>query len=917
LIKGKMGSYAQIATILVGISIAVLVIAALIILTWLSLRIFVRRWRQQSHDHSLHTRSQLEAIKGDVEAIQDKTNHYSPDDPEPYGPIAQKLQHTLTSIRRAYPALTSHANNLAADTLMLPAGPASRFLLGFWREPRYWRRRVEEWAALELSIQDLLTKAGEAASLADRLRDIPAQVARQIEELRQAIDASLQITRELDACGVHGDTLDAAVTALQQLQARLSALPTHSPQDSSSAVEPPEKEDFIAVWHILKETRRPVGAYLDQLQQWRALRQDIDQGLKRMLQVIKTAAEGLDGMPSSYDSSGLAAELKRIHNQATALEEASLSMTIQDFPDVAGRVSHVTKEGKQLIQRIENVDHRFERFRQAIGATSALLNQIQSRMNQMAQIRKHPLVWGQYQAELARLRTLETSISVITDQWSLDQIDERTIRANRLAQEARSLEGQVDDVLNQRDQLIRALDQPELSLHPGWLNVAQDLHRQITTSQLVQADWPKNLAVSDVLNDAQRLVQRHKQWVPAHSEELLLSSQIGHRLAEVHELVSDLATFQRRLQDIANHLRSGELEAIRQTIERFVGQMRTTQPSLGTKVVRHLRSLERLERRGRKLTPQIDSSSTRMIREGARQVDNWIISCYQSLRALPPMLQTQVTKAEADLRSEVAALQNWAPFDREPAMKEAQQLLRVPRPDQPPPPSEACKDRAGQIISLVNQAREILQERHSLYIAQENVRSQIRDPIRDRFDDLEKKRQEAQRKLEELRKLKKGSESAWPPLICDIQWAEEMLNHIRREEQELHSSSRTVSGAVKRLNALVESYESIVSEVTAREAQLRQERQELQYLLDQLDRWEGQLKAYRGFHYQDQVITEAIQVRLSEIHRAVRDEKRRHNRPLAYSEARQALQTLWAFAHDRDLPLDGGQVISVRDIEAG
>ena len=762
-----------------------------------------------------------------------------------------------------------------------------------------------------------MTEVGEAASLVDRLQDIPSQAARQIEELRQASHASLQIARELDACGVHGDTLDAAVTALKQLQACLSALPTHSPQDSSSNVEQPEKEDIIAVWRTLKETRRPVGAYLDQLQQWRALRQDIDQGLKRMPRVLKTAAEGLDEMPSSFDSSGLAAELKRIHDQTTALEEASLSLAIQDFADIAERVSRVTEESRQLIQRIENVKHRFERFRQAIGATSALLNQIQSRMNQVAQIRKHPLVWGQYQAELARLRTLETSISVITDQWRLDQIDERTARANQLAQEARTLEDQVDDVLNQRDQLIRVLDQPELSLHPGWLNVAQDLHRQITTSQLVRTDWPKNLAVSDVLDNAQRLVQRHKQWVPAHIEAPLLSSQISHQLAEVQELLADLATFQRRLQQIANHLRSGELETIRQTIERFVGQMRTTKPSLGTKAARHLRSLERLERRGRKLAAQIGSSSTSTIREGAKQIDDWILSCHQSLQALPPALQAEVSKVEADLQNEVAALQNWAPFDREPAMKEAQQLLQVQRPNRPPLPPEASKDRAGQITSLVNQAHEILQERHSLYIAQGSVGSQIRDRVRDRFDDLEKKRQEAQRRIEELRKLKKGSESAWPPLVCDVQWAEEMLEHIRREEQELHGSSRTVSGAVKRLNALVASYERVVSEVTAKEARLSQERQDLQHLLDQLDGWEGQLKAYRGFHYQDQVITEAIQIRLSEIHRAMRDERRRHNRPLTYSEARQALQTLWAFAHDRDLPLDGGQVIRVRDIEAG
>jgi hypothetical protein len=281
------------------------------------------------------------------------------------------------------------------------------------------------------------------------------------------------------------------------------------------------------------------------------------------------------------------------------------------------------------------------------------------------------------------------------------------------------------------------------------------------------------------------------------------------------------------------------------------------------------------------------------------------------------VLQAEVTELEANLRNEVATVQKWASFDRESAMKEAQQLLQVQRPNRLPPPPDAGQDRAGQIISLVNQSREILQERHSLYIALGNIRSQIRDRLRGPFDDLGKKRQQAHRRLEDLRKLKKGSESAWPPLICDTAWAEEMLDHIGREEQELHSSGRSVSDTIKRLNALVASYERVVSEITARETQREQEQQDLQHLLDQLDRWERQLKAYRGFHHQDQVIAAAIQVRLSEIKRAVRDEKRRHNRPLTYSEARQTLQALWAFAHGRDLPLDGGQVIRVSDIEAG
>ncbi len=896
--------------------IVAVVIFIAIAIVWLVLYARVRRWRQQSDDQLRHARSALASIRNDMVKARRETDHYPPTDPKPYGPIAGELEQILSDVQKSYPQLVKRLNNLKAAPATSPDNLATQFLSIFWREPRHWRQCIAEFVSLDPSIQELRAQTDKTALLLTALHEMPHQVARQHKELEQAIESNLRIARELDTSGVRGDALQSGTAYVKQLQAGLLASSPHFLRDSKEiALDQISKKDVIAAWDAIEQIKRPVETCTGQFQDWQSEYQGVIERLREMWAASAKAVEILQ-TPSVFDSRDIGAKLEQAHHQATELEQAFRSPDVQDLAGLAQRVSATTQSINLLSEELQDVMRRLELFSKTISANIVLLDQIASTMNKTARVKKHPLAWGQYQAELERLRQVEAGIRVIAGRWTLDQIDERVGKARELAQKTHTLEDSVSDVLIQRDRLIQLLGQADLVPDPGWLPLAKGLRRQIESGEFASTDWPAELGIPSLLADANRLAQRHEQLLPAREGTFLPASQLGHRLADGQGLVDEIKAFQNRLQRIGSALNSRELETTRQTVAGLVKRMKDTRPALNA-TLKHQRNLEKLQKRSRQLTSEIERPTTKSMREKANRIADWTESCHKDLQTLPQALDSEVRKTRTQLRDEVQDLQKLAAFDREPAMQAARQLISAKRIG--PPPISRSGDSRRQITLLVNRADELLQERATLYTALGNVQSQIRDQIKGALEKLEQARQDATRKFNELQKLKRDAESGWPPLLCDTTWAQDLIESTSRDEESARDSGRSVSDVLKYSKRLARRYKDVSAEIESRAKQHKRERQDLQASVDQIEHWQRQLDTYRRARHQDRVVAEAVQARISEINKATRAEKKRYRgKALTYNEAKRVLQSLWKLGHDRDLLVAGSnQPLRVRDIELG
>lgn len=879
--------------------LALLIVTVATVLVWLELRRRVRAWREQSTSHSTHIRSELEATRAAITQLEQDAGRYPPTDPAPYRPLAQDLHKRLALMRRIHANQGERLDSLSAQGIEPPDNPLAWLWFSCWREPRYWHQRRKDFAGLYQPSQELRDKVNVARSLLRELHHVPLQVARQAQRLQRGTAKSLQIAEELRASGVHGDTLDSAQAHAEKLTAALLAIPPYFLQGPDSQVmEEASKESAIATWRTLEQLQEPIGRRLAELERWQSEYRNVGQRLKGMQRMVKTTVERLDAVPPSVDSQGLVAEWGAVRDTARQLEGMYPSLTLEDLARFE-LLSKVTAAASRLIEQTVNIERQLEQLRQAIPANAALLKQIATEI-QLAQIGKYPLAWEEQPAALERLHQLEAEIGAAATRRTPEQLDEHVTLALKLTQAGQALYGNVTLARDQRYELISLLERPALAIRPAWLTQSEDLYEQTRTYAL--KNWPKELAVSEIWADAKKLAARHEELVPLEVHEPLPVAQLGHLLGEVQRLATDLSLFQNRLQLVAKawfalqaleQTAQQELETTLQAVERFVRQLDNAEPPIASTII------QEQQKEGRGLVLELERRHTGLVEKKTKNVDAWVVSCHKAVHSLLVTLQTELKNRETQLRARVEAMQEWAPFDRERAMVEAQALLAVERHvglDQ------ADASGAAQIAHLVDQSDPLLQERERLHIALRSFESQIVDRVNDQFEILKRVQREALREYDGLIRLQELVETDWPPLLCDVKWARDLLGYADRDRQALQYSGKTVLSVRRLVDKLIKRYEDVIAEVAAKKAKSGEERQRVRELRGRIERWIGQLEAYRDAHSQEPAIVKAVQARLDEIERAInRARNYRRGRPLTYNEVEQLLQQLWVQAYDEDL----------------
>jgi hypothetical protein len=893
---------------------------------WLVLRAVVRHWKGQFVQRAIQAGRELKSVRKELTRLEQGAAQYPPADPEPYGATARQLHQALAQVRDAQSDCAQRRRQLFRQVPALSGNRFFRFCLRLVAAPYSWRQLDREAESLWNATRALRAQVARAWQLLEDLRRIPLLVAGRCGSLRGACDEISRTTQWLHGSGLHGQTIDAATKGASQLCADLENLPAWVfQQEESRIAHQATRESTILAWQTLGKIEEPIRKHLERFQGWQSLHQEAGRMVREMRLAVDAARQRLGQVPRPVDVSALLAGLERACAEARRLEGSYAALTVESLNVLCDRARRNAAILSQLIARSDTLKRQFIHLRDSIPLNATLLNRVETKMDQVARAPEYPIEWGPYQARLTHLRQAETRIGAIATLRTLDQLSEHVAMADELTRGAQELDADVTQVRTWRDRLIPLLERPELAPKPPWLKQAEDLYTQV--SKYAPANWARKHAAHEILTDAGELADRQRRWVPARSSEPLPAGQLDRHLDRVRQLVADLEGFQERLQCVADTLARiqeteqaarQELETAHQSTERLLTLMDRARLSFYPAVVKHRQRLERLCQDGRRLVSELERRNRGLVEEKARRVAAWVGSDHKALEALMPQLDVDRKGIEDELRDEVRELQKLAPFDRERAIKEARQLLDVKRPGDVPSTGQGDDDPVARIAFLVRQAEELLQDRERLHISLGNVASQIRGRIDGPLQTLREARQEALAKFDELVELKRVSEAGWPPLACDTRWAKDLLDYAGRDEKALKDTGGTVSKVLKLLIKLVERYQNLIAEARVREEKNGKERQNLQGLADQMDRWQGQLEAYLESHRQDAAIVEAVRARLAQMDKALAKAKRRYRRdPLSYRKARQVLQEIWSLAHDKDLPIKGSrQTIKVRDIEA-
>jgi len=456
---------------------------------------------------------------------------------------------------------------------------------------------------------------------------------------------------------------------------------------------------------------------------------------------------------------------------------------------------------------------------------------------------------------------------------------------------------------------------------PALLVPAQALHQE--TAQWAPENWPPDLDVAGIWRDAIQTRSLASAGQPVELGRPLSVEELEGRLGQVQGLVDGIPRLQARLQgmgQILGKLKETEqaamqrLESAYAALDRLVVALDTMQPSLGPKVTKHQGKLPGLRREGSELRESLRQRQVGSLESKAKLLDEWLGSCQRALQAFLEGLTQDVGRMKADLRLAVDEVQGVAPLDLEDAMRRAVEALKEPSPGTSL--GSAVEGAPQDVISLAESANRLLKEREQILTAIQNLGSRVVGPLQGPRETWERVRRETQARYEQLDKLKRSVEGAWPPLGCDMQRVDDLLRRARGSEDRLPRQGRSVAQVLEILDGAVRTYEEASEGIKAQEGQIKQEHADLVEQMRRIERWQKQLRAYRQAHADDLAVSQAVDSRLAGIDEDLRALQTQWTRnPPSFGDANARLQIIWSGATS-DMPLRGStRIIRTKDID--
>ncbi len=889
---------------------------AMVGLLWVVLRRLIHRWQRNFTTRLGEIQMGLKRMEEVTARVTVGRQGLAPHDPEPYGPLVGDLLALQAGIDQAREGMVAQLHFLGREALPAPAGRLARLWFGFWPEPRYWWQRRRATETLWQATQEPQAQAGQAELLLETLRSLPQQLAHRCQDLYAVSDRVNQLSQALYASGVHGPLLDEAADELKGFETRLKALPVYffqSPEPAAAGAT--DKEAVIGAWQTLAKIEPSLREHLEQFQTWQKEYEAAGRQLQAMRQAVETARQRLGQVPAEIDASSHLTEFEQAAAEAEELEARYRAPALEILTGLAERMSGVAEVSIWLAGQSDSLAEKSDRLRALALSGAALLAEIEGVMTETAGASSYPLVWTEGQAELERLRKLQSSLGSPDLRRTPAELERHVTIAAGLLSGGTALKNTVLEIKAQRDRLVPFLDRPELAPERSWLGQAETLSEQ--TRSYAPKNWPAGDALPRLRDDARQLAGRHQDLIPPGASQALPAEAVELMLDEVEELLTETEVFLARLgriqenlaalQQIENETRQ-KLTVTLQALEQISKTWPGPAVPLGPGPAGYQAQLNKLQQDGRKHMAALGKPKSGQVKEKDREVTTWIKSCAAALQALQAELLVEIKRLAERLEGEIESLRKIAPFDRERTVREAGQLLQTTAL----PHAILLGAGQGQVELLAEGIKVSFARAETYQQSLDRLTSQVTERVRPPLQKLGEVRQKALAAVEMLKQ--NTGPDAWPPVVYDLRPLTGPLDQIEADLARLAHSGRTTGDVLATLEAGIKRCEGLLARANRDLGALKAEQSRAQVILDQVDGWQRKLELYRARHYEDAALVKAINDQLNLIAEKRAEARRPHLSPGQVERILDDLQRL-AYQNLRVARDGKTETVSVAQIE--
>jgi hypothetical protein len=494
-------------------------------------------------------------------------------------------------------------------------------------------------------------------------------------------------------------------------------------------------------------------------------------------------------------------------------------------------------------------------------------------------------------------------------------------KALDLGLQAGTLEARVNDVRDRHKQLLALLGSPEVQTRDAWFHDAGALH--VEASAYAPENWAQEDGVNMLRPDATTLLRDEQELAPLFTNQSIPEDLLPAWIERLNFYLRDRRAMQARLDSITGTLRAMERSesTARANLSNALDALDKLDQSLpnvlsSVPVLNAWNAVVEQWRVGGRLADVLEQRMAGRVVDKAANVNACLVRCGEVLRDLAHSVEAEAGATCQQLSTQVEALVAIAPFDAEPGMVTAQQLLNAD-PEKP----AGGKNPPADVASLVEQVNDALERNIGCSDALDDLSTHIVTQVEPRVTRLDEAHAAAWNALQQVLALRRQIPAIKPlPVVSDE--AEQLDDAFKQAEAGLENMSangRTVKSVVGQLDSLIQQFNTIANQGTGVQADVGRDLVRLRGLWDQTSQWTRQLKRYREWQSQDAALAQAIAARLDEIDERFADIQRRYKgQPLPLEHACHELDSLLhATRREVEVTRDNGvEVVPVYTIDA-
>jgi hypothetical protein len=914
------------ALLLFGIGLLVL-LSALV-------RRLAGRWKRDAGELTERIQAALAQFEGRLTALEVEAGQYSPDLAPPYQDRIRHLQDRLHAIGNCLSSANDSLIDIPTPPLTTPVTKSAEVTYLLWSEPRARHARRSRLRAVDRELTRLDQDFAASESLLKQLRRTPLETAELARELYAHLDAAFETLDSLRLAGLRGESVERIAHGLGMEAEHVASLPAFLfGEKESHILRRAQPIPISQVWQTLVRLKPHVDANLETLEEWRRALDDLGGQLTAMRFAVANADNHLTEANAQLDLTELADTWHMIQASAEEVERRLRTPTPEDLADF-DEVSAIAEQANTLVAQLATLEALRLSLNARLAENQHRLEEVERQLRQLAESSRYPLDRVPFQAELDRLRARLTAIKDVGQPRKPERLESDLATLQVLDRQMQALVERVTAVREDRRRLIALLEDPRSATtgHGGaeqvdWLTWARDLATE--TSAYARECWQGEdaLRIATLRDDAEALDSRRRRWMPARVDDLLAPETLARQVREVTAVRDDIETLQNRLDQVTVWLqRVRETEAkARSTLQTVYGPLDrleivaadllppelTEEDNHWTRVRKHLDA-------GYGLDLALDNRGAGSVLDKAERVTAWVEACAATLNDWHLTLLAETQTAMEAVSRDLDDVSTIARLDSAVAIQRAEEVLKLwetsthKRWERVERSGGSLPDTCRELAAEVGEELRMLARLDEVAMA---LDADIFTPIGEPVSLWQEAQRQAELDFSRLKALEEQSRRSWPPVSCDVIVLQPEFELAEGLQHQLHRENTTVTQVVAAADQLAHLYGRISALIAERERAYHAHRPKLDGLLDRLEHWRSDLKAYGKQHNTNPVVASAIRARIDEIEASLTQlhiDYGQGQELVPGDEALRVLEALWRQA-TRDVPVGAGMNVIPMD----